>query len=173
MLSQEMPRYARDPLTSGQSLMILGIPSEVHHLFGVREQVRVSPAAKGVEPETVVRLELGLRVRYSMREIEHPAPSCPCFRNRTYRPGQGRAERCLERHFLHRPERGSDCASIQNKRQPTLALVMQRKLNPERRQMRENIDTRLFITIGRKRPVQRAAYIVDIGLVGSTPVLGR
>src|ERR1700722_4447437 len=107
-----------------------------------------------------------------MREIERPSPSCPGFRNRSFRPGQGRAERCLEGHFLGRLDRGSDCTSLENKREPTLALIVQRKLNPEGRRMGENVDTHLFITAGRERPVQRAAYIVDFGLVGSPPAPG-
>src|ERR1700726_1539612 len=79
MVPQEMPGYARDPLTSGQSLMIFGISSKVHHLRGMRQRFRVSAAAKGVEPKTVMRLELGLRIRYPMRKIERPSPSCSCL----------------------------------------------------------------------------------------------
>src|ERR1700757_3801456 len=100
--------------------MIFGLPSEVHHLRGMRERFRVLPAAKGVEPKTVLRLELGLRVRCPMREIERPSPSCPRLGNRTFRPGQGRAERCLECHFLRGLDRGSECASLEDKCEPTL-----------------------------------------------------
>src|ERR1700728_870774 len=121
MAPQEMPGYACDPLSGGQSLMIFASQSEVHHLRGMRERFRVSPAAKGVEPETVIRLEPGLRVRYPMREIERPSPSRPRLGTRTFRPGQRGAERCLERHFLRRLDRGSDCTSLENKREPTLA----------------------------------------------------
>ncbi len=39
--------------------------------------------------------------------------------------------------------------------------------------MRENVDTHPFIAVRRECPVERAAHIVDIGLVGSTPVTGR